>query len=144
LAEIAERVLGRGAQKIHPATRTFQALRIAVNNELGELEAGLEACERVLNPEGRLAVVAFHSLEDRIVKHFLAERSGRLGQASRHVPSHAPQHAPTFTLAGKQPLMPQPDEVRDNPRARSARARGAERTKFPAWNSPPRIAGEHA
>jgi 16S rRNA (cytosine1402-N4)-methyltransferase len=119
-------------------------LRIAVNDELGELEAGLEACERVLSPRGRLAVVAFHSLEDRIVKHFLAERSGRLGQASRHVPSQAPKHAPTFASVGKNPKAPQPDEVRSNPRARSARLRGAERTEIPAWNSSPRIAGEHA
>ena len=144
LAEIAERVLGRGVQKIHPATRSFQALRIAVNNELGELEAGLEACERILNPQGRLAVVAFHSLEDRIVKQFLAERTGRLGHGSRHAPSQAPKHAPTFTPVGKNPNMPQPEELRANPRARSARLRGAERSKTPAWNSPPRIVGEHA
>jgi len=144
LAEIAERVLGRGAQKIHPATRSFQALRIAVNNELGELEAGLETCERLLNPQGRLAVVAFHSLEDRIVKQFLAERTGRIGHGSRHAPSQAPKHAPTFMPVGKNPNVPQPEEVRANPRARSARLRGAERTKTPAWNSPPRIAGELA
>jgi 16S rRNA (cytosine1402-N4)-methyltransferase len=144
LAEIAERVLGRGAQKIHPATRTFQALRIAVNDELGELEAGLEASERVLNPQGRLAVVAFQSLEDRIVKQFLAERTGRLGHGSRHAPSQAPKHAPTFVAVGKNPQAPQLEEVRGNPRARSARLRGAERTETPAWNSPPRIAGEHA
>jgi 16S rRNA (cytosine1402-N4)-methyltransferase len=144
LAEIAERLLGRGAQKIHPATRSFQALRIAVNDELGELEAGLEASERVLNPQGRLAVVAFQSLEDRIVKQFLAERTGRLGHGSRHAPSQAPKHAPTFVAVGKNPQAPQLEEVRGNPRARSARLRGAERTETPAWNSPPRIAGEHA
>src|SRR5205085_2162066 len=144
LAEIAERVLGRGAQKIHPATRTFQALRIAVNDELGELEAGLEASERVLKPEGRLAVVAFHSLEDRIVKHFLAERSGRVSRGSRHAPSQAPKHAPTFRPVGKSPQVPPREELRENPRARSARLRGAERTEIPAWNSPLRITGEHA
>jgi 16S rRNA (cytosine1402-N4)-methyltransferase len=144
LAEIAERVLGRGAQKIHPATRAFQALRIAVNDELGELEAGLEASERVLNPHGRLAVVAFHSLEDRIVKQFLAERSGRIGQGSRHLPSQPRKHAPTFTPVGKNPQPPNADELRANPRARSARLRGAERSEIPAWNSSPRIVGEHA
>jgi 16S rRNA (cytosine1402-N4)-methyltransferase len=119
-------------------------LRIAVNDELGELEAGLEASERVLKPQGRLAVVAFHSLEDRIVKQFLAERSGRAGQGSRHAPSHAPKHAPTFIPVGKTPKTPQPEEVRENPRARSARLRGAERTEVPAWKSSLRIAGEHA
>src|SRR5258706_544517 len=131
-------------KKLMQGRRSFQALRIAVNNELGELEAGLEACERVLNPHGRLAVVAFHSLEDRIVKQFLAERTGRLGHGSRHAPSQAPKHAATFASIGKNPNMPQPEELRANPRARSARLRGAERSKIPAWNSPPRIAGEHA
>ena len=135
LAEIAERVLGRGAQKIHPATRTFQALRIAVNDELGELERGLEAAERVLKPEGRLAVVSFHSLEDRIVKQFLAERSGRTGRGSRHLPETKPAHAPSFREAGKNPQTPSTEEVRANPRARSARLRAAERTAAPAWPS---------
>jgi len=135
LAVIAEKVLGRGAQKIHPATRTFQALRIAVNDELGELERGLEAAERVLKPEGRLAVVSFHSLEDRIVKQFLAARSGRMGRGSRHLPETQPTHTPTFREAGKNPQMPSATEVRSNPRARSARLRAAERTASPAWPS---------
>jgi 16S rRNA (cytosine1402-N4)-methyltransferase len=134
LAEIAERVLGR-SQKIHPATRMFQGLRIAVNDELGELERGLDAAERVLAPQGRLAVVAFHSLEDRIVKQFLAERSGRLGRGSRHAPDSAPKHAPTFAPLAKNPLQPGSDETRINPRARSARLRAAIRTESPAWTS---------
>jgi 16S rRNA (cytosine1402-N4)-methyltransferase len=135
LAEIAERVLGRGPQKIHPATRTFQALRIAVNDELGELERGLEAAERVLNAEGRLAVVSFHSLEDRIVKQFLAERSGRVGRGSRHLPEAKPAHAPSFRETGKNPQTPSAEEVRANPRARSARLRASERTAVAVWSS---------
>src|SRR4029077_11854695 len=97
LAEVVERALGgrRGA-KLHPATRVFQALRIAVNAELEELEQGLAAAERVLKAGGRLAVVSFHSLEDRIVKPFLAERSGRVGGGSRHAPPLAKGPAPSF------------------------------------------------
>jgi 16S rRNA (cytosine1402-N4)-methyltransferase len=144
LAEIAERVLGRGGQKIHPATRTFQALRIAVNDELGELERGLEAVERVLKPRGRLAVVSFHSLEDRIVKRFLAERSGRVGLGSRHAPETAPAHSPSFRTIGKNPQTAGAEEVRTNPRARSARLRAAERTDAPAWNPSPMTRGEYA
>jgi 16S rRNA (cytosine1402-N4)-methyltransferase len=128
LAEIAERVVGRGSQKIHPATRAFQALRIAVNDELGELQRGLEAAERVLKPQGRLAVVSFHSLEDRIVKKFLAERSGRAGRGSRHMPAQAASRAPAFREIGKNPLRPGADQTRRNPRARSAKLRAAERT----------------
>jgi len=143
LAQIAERVLGRG-QKIHPATRLFQALRIAVNDELGELERGLEAAERVLKPKGRLAVVSFQSLEDRIVKHFLVERTGRVGRGSRHLPEQAPAHAPTFESVGKTPLTPTDSEVRANPRARSARLRAAERNAAPGWNFRPVIPGEYA
>jgi len=135
LAAIIERTLGRGAQKIHPATRTFQALRIAVNDELGELERGLDAAECVLNPEGRLAAVSFHSLEDRIVKQFLTNRSGRASRGSRHAPAQAPSRAPPFRVSGKQPRMPDPHEVRANPRSRSARLRSAERTTAPCWKS---------
>ena len=131
LAAIAERVLGKIPGRIHPATRTFQALRIAVNDELGELERGLEAAERVLVPEGRLAVVSFHSLEDRIAKRFLAERSGRVGRGSRHAPE-APSRLASFRLAGKQPALPSSAEIAANPRARSARLRAAIRTSAPA------------
>jgi 16S rRNA (cytosine1402-N4)-methyltransferase len=143
LADVAERVLGR-REKIHPATRTFQALRIAVNDELGELERGLEAAERVLNPEGRLAVVSFHSLEDRIVKRFLAERSGRTGKASRHAPERPAGEASTFDLRGKNPQTPDEDEVRANPRSRSARLRAAVRTSAPAWKNSSLTRGEYA
>jgi len=143
LAGVAERVLGR-REKIHPATRTFQALRIAVNDELGELERGLEAAERVLNPSGRLAVVSFHSLEDRIAKRFLAERSGRTGQGSRHAPERPAGNPPTFDLLGKNPQTPGEDEVRANPRSRSARLRAAIRNNAPAWNPSPLTPGEYA
>jgi 16S rRNA (cytosine1402-N4)-methyltransferase len=143
LADIAERVLGRNPQKIHPATRTFQALRIAVNDELGELERGLQAAERVLKPQGRLAVVSFHSLEDRIVKRFLVERTGRASHGSRHAPEKMPAHAPTFQPIGKNPQIPGDSETRTNPRARSARLRSAERNSAPAWNPSP-THGEYA
>ena len=112
----------------------FQGLRIAVNDELGELERGLDAAERMLAPEGRLAVVAFHSLEDRIVKQFLVERAGRLGRGSRHAPEAAPKHAPTFVPLAT-PLQPGDVETRANRRARSARLRAAIRTDAPAWPS---------
>ena len=134
LAAIVERTVGRGSQAIHPATRTFQALRIAVNDELGELERGLDAAECVLSAKGRLAVVSFHSLEDRIVKRFLTERSGRASRGSRHAPQQAPSREPTFEVSGKQPRMPEPAEVRANPRSRSARLRWAERTTTPSLN----------
>jgi 16S rRNA (cytosine1402-N4)-methyltransferase len=133
LAEIIERVLGRGRQQIHPATRAFQALRIAVNDELGELERGLGAAECILKPDSNLAVVSFHSLEDRIVKQFLTERSGRASRGSRHMPSVAPTRESTFRVAGKQPRTPTPEEIRANPRSRSARLRSAERTAAPCW-----------
>jgi len=143
LAGVAERVLGR-REKIHPATRTFQALRIAVNDELGELERGLEAAEHVLAPQGRLAVVSFHSLEDRIVKRFLAERSGRTGHGSRHAPERPAGEAPTFGLLGKNPQTPDENEVRVNPRSRSARLRAATRTSAPPWKNSPLSRGEYA
>jgi 16S rRNA (cytosine1402-N4)-methyltransferase len=130
LAEIvAAAVPGRHAA-IHPATRTFQALRIFVNDELSELAFGLAAAERVLKPLGRLVVVAFHSLEDRIVKTFLAERS-RAPAGSRHRPEIAAPR-PTFRVLTPRPLTPDQSEVAANPRARSAKLRAAERTDAPA------------
>ena len=127
LAEIVLKALGPGARKlkIHPATRTFQALRILVNDELGELERGLAAAERVLKPRGRLAVVSFHSLEDRIVKQFLASRSESVSKGSRHAPERSRANAPTFRLF--KPSVPGDAEVRSNPRSRSARLRAAEK-----------------
>lgn len=134
LAEVVERALGgrRGA-KIHPATRVFQALRIAVNDELAELEAGLAAAERVLKAEGRLAVVTFHSLEDRIVKAFLNARSGSGGQGSRHAPPAQTPPAPSFRLISGGVRRPAAAEIARNPRARSAKLRGATRTAAAAW-----------
>ena len=133
LAETVERALGgRKGAKVHPATRVFQALRIAVNGELEELAGGLAAAERVLKTGGRLAVVTFHSLEDRIVKAFLAERSGRLPGGSRHRPPTQPGPEPSFVLIGAD-RTPAAAEVAANPRARSARLRAAQRTAAPAW-----------
>lgn len=135
LAAVIEKALGgrRGAP-VHPATRSFQALRIAVNDELGELEAGLRAAERILRPGGRLAVVTFHSLEDRLVKRFLAERAGKTGSGSRHLPPQAQGPAPTFELIGKGAVEATPEETAANPRSRSARLRAAQRTEAPAWS----------
>lgn len=129
LAEIVARALGPAAhrQPIHPATRTFQALRMYVNDELGELERGLEAAERKLMPKGRLVVISFHSLEDRIVKRFLADRSGRKAAPSRHAPEAAGMKHPTFRLVQTKAVKPGPTEIEANPRARSARLRAAER-----------------
>jgi 16S rRNA (cytosine1402-N4)-methyltransferase len=130
LAEIVEQVVGARAGMIHPATRTFQALRIFVNEELQELAAALVAAETMLRPGGRLVVVAFHSLEDRIVKSFLAERAGRPAP-SRHVPAaEAPPAA--FRILTRRPVVPDDAEVAANPRARSAKLRTAERTDAPA------------
>lgn len=122
---------------IDPATRTFQALRISVNDELGELVRGLHAAETVLEPGGRLAVIAFHSLEDRLVKDFLRLRSGGGGRVSRHMPLSAEARAPSFRLLTRKPVLPGEAEVARNPRARSARLRLAERTEAPSWPAEP-------
>ena len=132
LAEMIARVCPGKPHEIHPATRTFQALRIAVNDELAELVKALEAAERVLKPGGRLAIVTFHSLEDRIVKQFLADRSGRGEAKSRLLPGEPARPAPTFAAPGKQPVLPGQDEMRQNPRARSAKLRFAQRLQAPA------------
>ncbi len=133
LAGLVRRVVPKSGDGIDPATRTFQALRIAVNDELGELERGLDAAERVLAPGGRLAVVTFHSLEDRVVKDFLRRRSGNAAQPSRHQPMAAAGPAPTFALLGRKPVPPSAAEMAANPRARSAKLRAARRTQAAAW-----------
>jgi 16S rRNA (cytosine1402-N4)-methyltransferase len=134
LADTVEKALGgrRGAPT-HPATRVFQALRIAVNDELGELEAGLAAAERALKPGGRLAVVSFHSLEDRMVKQFLAERAGRTPAGSRHLPPRLDTRQPSFELIYTSAKGPGEAELSANPRARSAKLRAARRTAAPVW-----------
>lgn len=134
LAEVIEKALGgrRGA-KTHPATKSFQGLRIAVNEELTELEAGLAAAERILKSGGRLAVVTFHSLEDRIVKSFFTARAGRLPGGSRHAPPVVGGPAPTFELPFKGAMEPGDAELAANPRARSAKLRAGIRTDAPAW-----------
>jgi 16S rRNA (cytosine1402-N4)-methyltransferase len=133
LAEIVSRVVHAREGAIHPATRTFQALRIFVNDELGELARALVAAERVLKPSGRLVVVAFHSLEDRIVKTFLAQRS-RAPAASRHRPQIVAAPA-AFRLLTRRPETPDEAELAANPRARSAKLRAAERTAAPAGSA---------
>ncbi len=132
LAALIERVApARPGEAIHPATRSFQALRIAVNDELGELARGLIAAEAILKPGGRLVVVTFHSLEDRIVKQFFARRSGRGEAAGRRLPGEAPAPAPTFAVPGGQPITPNDSEIDANPRARSAKLRFGARTDAP-------------
>jgi 16S rRNA (cytosine1402-N4)-methyltransferase len=127
----------RAGRGIDPATRTFQALRIHVNDELGELDRGLHAAERLLAPGGRLAVVSFHSLEDRAVKVFLRARSGAGPGGSRHRPEAAARRDPTFLPLFRGACRPGPAECEVNPRARSARLRAAERTAAAAWNDLP-------
>ncbi len=138
LAGLIERILGRaprkkGQKQVHPATRTFQALRIHVNDELGELRRGLAGAEEVLAEDGRLVVVSFHSLEDRITKQFMADRSGRASGGSRHMPG--PLDAgpkPSFVQTKKGAIKPGDAELDVNPRARSSRLRVAQRTDAPA------------
>ena len=132
LAQLIQSVLGRRPyEAIHPATRTFQALRIFVNRELEELVQGLGTAEKLLKPGGRVAIITFHSLEDRIVKRFLIERSGKEARPSRHQPA-AQAALPSFELMGPQPVTPSEEEVSRNPRARSAKLRAAVRTAAPA------------
>ena len=133
LADIVARVLGRRHDETkHPATRTFQALRLYLNDELLGLARGLSAAEHLLKPKGRLAVVTFHSLEDRIAKRFFAARSMPAPRASRHLPEQGGStFLPSFRLLNRRPLSPSKDEIRLNPRARSARLRAGERTDAP-------------
>ena len=136
LADVVRKALGHHpGMKKDPATRTFQAIRIHVNQELAELEGGLAAAERVLSPGGRLAVVTFHSLEDRIVKRFLKARSGATPAGSRHRPAaNEAGPAPTFEAVGKA-VRPGAAELAANPRARSATLRAARRTAAAAWGT---------
>jgi len=130
LADIVSKVVRSKPGEIHPATRTFQALRIFVNEELDELHLALAAAEQVLKPGGRLVVVSFHSLEDRIVKNFMVERA-KAGGGSRHLPE-VEQAASSFNLLTKRPVTAGDGEISANPRARSAKLRAAERTAAPA------------
>ncbi|HEY1309914.1 MAG TPA: 16S rRNA (cytosine(1402)-N(4))-methyltransferase RsmH [Pseudolabrys sp.] len=135
LSDVVARVVRSKPHEIHPATRTFQALRIFVNDELGELTAALEAAERILKPGCRLVVVSFHSLEDRIVKTFLTGRAETRG-GSRHAPQ-LDRPAPSFNVLTKRPVVADDQEAARNPRARSAKLRAAERTSAPAHTSDP-------
>lgn len=135
LAAVVRRALGhRPHEKKDPATRAFQAIRIHLNDELGELTAGLDAAERVLRPGGRLSVVSFHSLEDRIVKRFLRERGGAMPAGSRHRPVVAQGPAPSFGDIAKA-VRPSDEEISVNPRARSATLRAGLRTASAPWSS---------
>ncbi len=135
--EIERSVGGRRGKPTHPATRSFQALRMWVNEETGELVRALAACERVLKPGGRLAIVTFHSIEDRIVKLFLRSRSGNDPGASRHIPGIPRGAPPTFELLQRKATEPDEAELAANPRARSARLRWALRTEASPWNAAP-------
>jgi 16S rRNA (cytosine1402-N4)-methyltransferase len=145
LAEIIRAVVPQSEPGQDPATRTFQALRIAVNDELGELDRGLAAAEQLLMPGGRLAVVSFHSLEDRRVKEFLRRRSDMAPRASRHRPVGVESAAPSFTLLTRRAVKPSAAEIAHNPRARAARLRAAARTAAPPWprNGERHLGGRH-
>lgn len=130
LADIVASAVYAKHDQIHPATRTFQALRIAVNDELGELERALLSAEEILQDGGRLAIVTFHSLEDRIVKQFIADRANATPSPSRHMPNAVRDEA-TFKSITRKPITAGDAELRLNPRARSAKLRVAERTSAP-------------
>ncbi len=134
LAKLIRGIVKRSKNGIDPATRTFQALRIHVNDELGELSRGLSAAEKLLSPGGRLVVVSFHSLEDRKVKEFLQHRSGKRSRPSRHLPEYqANRKIPSFKLLKRGVIKPSLKETINNPRAKSAKLRAAERTNAPPW-----------
>ena len=135
LAETVERALGgrRGA-KTHPATKTFQAIRMFINDELGELARALVAAENILKVGGRLVIVTFHSIEDRMVKTFLRERSGLVPAGSRHVPeAMTARPQPSFEMVSRKAVSVSDEEATNNPRSRSSRLRVARRTSLPAW-----------
>ncbi|MET1111271.1 MAG: 16S rRNA (cytosine(1402)-N(4))-methyltransferase RsmH [Allosphingosinicella sp.] len=136
LAGVVRKALGwHAGMKKDPATRTFQAIRIHLNEELQELEGGLEAAEQVLKPGGRLAVVTFHSLEDRMVKRFLKERSGDVPSGSRHLPVQSGNRPDSTFDSVARPVRAGEAEIKANPRARSATLRVARRTSASAWTS---------
>jgi 16S rRNA (cytosine1402-N4)-methyltransferase len=143
---VEDAVGGRRGARTHPATKTFQALRMLVNDELGELARGLSAAERALTPGGRLVVVSFHSLEDRMVKHFITERADAQGRGSRYAPDPPPndpsRRAPSLAIDRKRATVSSDAETAVNPRARSASLRWATRTDAPAWGElePPALA----
>jgi len=140
LAEIVTRATGGKHSKIHPATKVFQALRIFVNDELGELARALEASERLLAPLGRLVVVTFHSLEDRMVKTFLRSRAGLAGGGgSRYEPAVEAGPEPSFSLLTRRAVSASDEEAAENPRARSAKLRAAIRNEAPAWSDSPSL-----
>ncbi len=136
LARVVAEASPAGRRRVHPATRCFQALRIAVNDELSELRRGLAAAERALSAGGVLCVISFHSLEDRIAKRFLSARAGG-GGSWRHMPEAVPSPPPSFEILTRRPLRPGREEVARNPRARSARLRAARRTAVPAHQGDP-------
>ena len=134
LADLVERALGgRKGARTHPATKTFQALRMLVNDELGELARALAAAETRLNPEGRLVVVSFHSLEDRVVKNFMVDRSGGGGRGSRYAPDRPAGRPASWRVPHRKAIAPSEQELAANPRARSGKLRLAVRTHEPAW-----------
>lgn len=137
LADCVERAVGgRRGKKTHPATLTFQAVRMYVNDELGELARGLTAAEQLLRVGGRLVVVTFHSLEDRLVKQFMRTRSGETGGGSRYMPEVEKGPPPSFDLRRRKAIEAGDEETSSNPRARSARLRVVTRTDAPAWTAP--------